>query len=192
MTDAMRIFVPAELFAPAESSHFEGEAPLPVLTAGPDRYEFAGPLAWQVDVTNTGGALLVAGSVAGEAKGACARCLEEFTLPLCGEVEGYFLIGPDEEAPEGWDEDEFDVLPENHVIDLEPLIVAALLLELPLVPLCDDECKGLCYRCGANLNEGPCGCAPQIEGEGASGGESDAPADGRNPFAVLKGYRFDG
>ena len=39
------------------------------------------------------------------------------------------------------DEDEFDVLPADKVIDLEPLITAALLLEFPLIPLCDEECK---------------------------------------------------
>ena len=55
--------------------------------------------------------------------------------------------------------DEFDFLPDNRKIDLVPLIVAALLLEVPLVPLCDDDCKGLCPQCGANLNEGPCGCS---------------------------------
>ena len=40
------------------------------------------------------------------------------------------------------DEDEFDLLSEDKVIDVEPLATAALLLEFPLVPLCDDECKG--------------------------------------------------
>ena len=61
------------------------------------------------------------------------------------------------------DEDEFDVLPADKVIDLEPLITAALLLEFPLIPLCDEECKGLCPQCGANLNEGLCGCEPAAD-----------------------------
>ena len=60
---------------------------------------------------------------------------------------------------------------------------AALLLEFPLVPLCDEECKGLCPTCGANLNEGPCGCAP-AEGDGGD----DVPP---NPFAVLKDFPFE-
>ena len=79
------------------------------------------------------------------------------------------------------DEDEFDVLSEDKVIDVEPLATAALLLEFPLVPLCDDECKGLCSTCGANLNEGPCGCEPASD-------EDDVPP---NPFAVLKDFPFE-
>ena len=80
----------------------------------------------------------------------------------------------------GWDE--FDVLPADKVIDLEPLITAALLLEFPLIPLCDEECKGLCPQCGANLNEGPCGCEP------AADDDDDMPP---NPFAALKDFPFD-
>ena len=61
--EATRIPIPSELFAPAESSHFEGTYAVPVVKAGPDLYDFAEPLAWQVDVTNTGDALLVTGTV---------------------------------------------------------------------------------------------------------------------------------
>ncbi len=182
LMEATRIPIPSELFAPAESSHFEGTYAVPVVKAGPDLYDFAEPLAWQVDVTNTGDALLVTGTVEGEAKTSCARCVDEFSFPVTGEVEGYFLIGADREAPEDMDDDEFDVLPDDNVIDLEPLLRAALLLEFPLVPLCDEECKGLCPTCGANLNDGPCGCAP------AEDAGDDAPP---NPFAVLKDFPFE-
>lgn len=181
--ETTRIPIPSELFAPAESSHFEGSYTVPVLKAGPDLYDFAEPLSWQVDVTNTGDALLVTGTVEGEARTSCARCVDDFSFPVTGEVEGYFLLGADKEAPEDMDDDEFDVLPEDNVIDLEPLLNAALLLEFPLVPLCDEECKGLCPTCGANLNEGPCGCAP-AEGDGGD----DVPP---NPFAVLKDFPFE-
>ena len=180
--EATRIPIPSELFAPAESSHFEGTYAVPVVKAGPDLYDFAEPLAWQVDVTNTGDALLVTGTVEGEAKTSCARCVDEFSFPVTGEVEGYFLIGADREAPEDMDDDEFDVLPDDNAIDLMPLVHAALLLEFPLVPLCAEDCLGLCPTCGANLNEGACGCTSAAPGDGA-------PA---NPFAVLADYPFDG
>lgn len=175
----LRLCIPSELFAPAESSHFEGTYDLPVLKAGPDLYSFAEPVSWQLDVTNTGDAFLVTGTAEGLAATSCARCLERAEFPLYGEVEGYFLIGTDSQAPEDMDDDEFDVLPEDNAIDLEPLLQAALLLEIPLVPLCQDECQGLCPTCGANLNEGECDCeAPEEE-------------EPENPFAVLKGLSFD-
>ena len=158
--DALRIQVPHELFAPAESSHFEGSIAIPVMKAGPDLYDFAGPLAWQADISNT----------------------DEVSFPVTGEIEGYFLLDETKAAPEDMDEDEFDVLPADKVIDLEPLITAALLLEFPLIPLCDEECKGLCPQCGANLNEGPCGCEP------AADDDDDMPP---NPFAALKDFPFD-
>ncbi|WP_139653227.1 YceD family protein [Raoultibacter phocaeensis] len=178
-----RILVPSELFACAESSYFEGTYDLNILKTGPDLYEFACPLAWQVTVTNTGGALLVTGTVEGTAKTSCARCLGPFEFPLTGEIEGYFLLSDEEEAPEDMEDDEFEYLPKDNVIDLDPLIRAALLLELPLVPLCDEDCKGICPDCGADLNEGPCDCEKQSDG--AEGTETE------NPFAVLKDFPFE-
>ena len=181
--ETTRISIPSELFAPAESSHFEGSLAEPVMKAGPDLYDFEAPLAWQVDVTNTGDALLVTGTVEGEAKTSCARCLEQIAFSVTGEIEGYFLLDAEKDTPEDMDDDEFDVLPADNIIDLEPLIRAALLLEFPLVPLCDDDCLGLCPTCGANLNEGACDCAPVAEVD-----VEDTPP---NPFAVLKDFPFD-
>ena len=178
--ESTRIHIPTELFAPAESSHFQGSYAAPVVKAGPDLYDFAEPLAWQVDVTNTGDALLVTGTVEGKTKTSCARCLDDFSFDVTGEVEGYFLLDAEKIAPEDMDEDEFEVLPDNNIIDLEPLITAALLLEFPLVPLCEDNCKGLCATCGTNLNEGNCDCEPSAEEDEVA-----------NPFSVLKDFPFD-
>ncbi len=172
------IKIPAELFAPAESSRYEGLFDLGTLHAGSDEYRFSDPVAWEVDVTNTGEALLVSGRASGCAVVDCARCLDEVEFDLEGEIEGYFLIGSEQDGVEGLDDDEFDVLPSNHEIDLVPLIEAALLVEVPFVPLCRDDCAGLCPNCGANLNEGDCGC-----GGDAAVREFDEAA---NPFSVLK------
>jgi uncharacterized protein len=43
-------------------------------------------------------------------------------------------------------------------IDLEPTLREQLILALPYAPLCREDCKGLCARCGKDLNEGPCSC----------------------------------
>lgn len=176
--------VPQELFAPAESSSFGGEYALPKLQAGPDTYRFAEPLRWDVTLTNTGGALLVTGTVRGTGETACARCLDEFRIDVCGDVEGYFVIGGGT-RPEDLEEDEFEFLGEDDVIDLEPLIVAAVLVDLPLLPLCRDDCQGICPDCGTNLNRGQCGCAT----ERAERDARDAAA--ANPFAALSQVRFD-
>ena len=177
MNDAS-IKIPAELFAQAESSHFEGTLDLPTLESGPDEYRFVGPIEWSAEVTNTGDAFLVMGRAKGVAKTLCARCLEDVEYSLEGDIEGYFLISEETAAPDDMEDDEFDVLPENHVIDMVPLIGAALIMDMPRIPLCSDDCKGLCPQCGANLNEGPCGCGADEELE--------AFEEAKNPFAVLK------
>ena len=176
----LKLLIPHELFAPAESSHFEGNWELPVFKSGPDLYSFAAPLVWSVDVSNVGDALLLEGVVEGVAATSCGRCLEPVSVKVIGDVEGYFLI-KEGNAPDDMEGDEFDILPEDNEIDLEPLLQQALLLALPLVPLCNEDCLGLCLKCGANLNTDPCEC---------DDGEEIELADG-NPFAVLLDIDFE-
>ena len=49
---------------------------------------------------------------------------------------------------------------EGEEIDLAPLVHEQAILALPTIPLCAEGCRGLCPRCGADLNAGPCGCPP--------------------------------
>ena len=178
--EAIPIALPADLFVPAESRHYEGSVALDRLEAGVDLYEFDSPLEWSVDISNTGDAFLVTGMAQARAHTACARCLEPVAVSLIGDVEGFFLMS-DQEAPDDLDADEYEILNADHIIDLAPLIEAALLLEVPLVPLCSPDCKGLCAGCGKNLNEGPCDCpseASELQGE-------------NNPFSVLKDFDFE-
>lgn len=181
--DRLVIEVPAELFAPAESSSFEGSFDMGSFNCGPDAYTCPRPLDYRVLVSNVGGALLVGGTIEGEVVTSCGRCLEDVVIPIEGEVEGYFIIEGEGEAPDDMDEDEFDVLPESHIIDLESLLRAAVLVDLPLVPLCDEACLGICPECGKNLNEGPCSCSASAEDE--------VPLGKNNPFAALKGMTFE-
>lgn len=190
MASDTRIKIPAELFATAESSRFEGTCDLRKLVAGPDDYVFDGPVEWAIDITNTGGAFLIEGTAWASAATSCARCLEEARIDLEGEIEGYLLVAQtgvpaESEDEEGDDdgEDGFEVLSDDHAFDLRPYIVSALLMDAPAMPLCRDDCAGLCPQCGANLNEGPCGC-----GEDEGIGEFEQ-AD--NPFAALAALKFD-
>ncbi len=56
------------------------------------------------------------------------------------------------------DDDEWIVVPDK-VLDLENFCFTELVLNLPMKHLCKADCKGLCLKCGANLNNGACGCA---------------------------------
>lgn len=173
------IELPQEMFSPAEYMHIDEAVLLDPISTGPDTIEFPEPLNCSIDITNTGDAFLVGGSVHGIAKTPCARCLEDSIFDIDGEIEGYFLISKEADAPEDLEGDEFEYLIDDKKIDMIPLIESAVLLDLPRVPLCDDDCKGLCPRCGANLNQGSCDC------------EKDADVSPDNPFAVLKDIKFD-
>lgn len=173
--DPIRIQIPKELFSPAESAAYDGTLKLDAMTVGTDEYLFPNPIIWSIDITNTGGALLVTGTVEADARTQCVRCLEDADIHIDGEIEGYFLLSAQDAPPDDMDADEFDILPDDKHIDVAPLIQAAILLELPLVPICSEDCKGLCSTCGANLNTETCTC-----------GDVPATATGaNNPFGVL-------
>ncbi len=173
----VKIHIPTELFEPAEIRTFSGETLLENVTIGADVYELQGPCTWNVEITNTGGAFLVRGSVQAEGVCDCARCLAPAHVSFDGAIEGYFVVSSDEQDEE-LEGDEYEFLPEDHDIDIAPLILQGLMLDAPLQPLCRDDCKGICPQCGQDLNEGSCGCA------------SKPHADAMNPFAVLKDLKL--
>ena len=183
MSEAI-IEIPKVLFATAESSYFEGTLTQESLEAGPDVYTFDEPLSWNVTISNTGEALLVDGTVSAVGATQCARCLEPIEYDLEGRIEGYYVL-PGADDPEDMDDDEFERLPGNNVIDLSPLITAALLVDIPLLPLCSDDCKGICPDCGINLNEESCDCAEK------RAAQQQADEEAANPFAALKDVKFD-
>ena len=95
--------------------------------------------------------ILVSGTVSAPWHGECRRCLAPLSGAASVEVRELY----ERHAREG------ETYPLRHEqVDLEPLAREALLLELPLAPLCRADCLGICPTCGADLNEGPCGCAP--------------------------------
>jgi uncharacterized protein len=96
--------------------------------------------------------VLATGEIGVEWAGECRRCLN----PATGEVHAEFRELFEERPTEG---DSYPLSYEQ--VDLEPLARETVLLELPQAPLCRDDCLGLCARCGADLNEGPCDCEPE-------------------------------
>jgi uncharacterized protein len=90
--------------------------------------------------------VLVTGTATGPVTGECARCLE----PLTSSVEASFQeLYHYEPSPEEDDEDE--LLLDGDLLDLEPVLRDAVVLALPLSPLCSDDCAGLCVKCGVRL-----------------------------------------
>lgn len=91
----------------------------------------------------------------------CARCLEPFDYNLHLDLEEEFrpsvdIISGAELSDRG--DDEALVIDEHHVLDISEVTRQAILLSLPLLPLCRDDCQGLCSNCGANKNFEQCAC----------------------------------
>jgi uncharacterized protein len=145
--------------APGQSLHVvcRGEValagPLDEVGVDPGRSVVPAGAEAECDVTLTPfeGGLQARGTVTAPWAGVCRRCAE----PVSGELVlavlerfGDRLAAEDDETYPITDDD----------IDLGPLVRDAVVLELPMAPLCRADCAGLCPQCGANRNEAPCGC----------------------------------
>lgn len=107
-------------------------------SAGADRFYFSGHLE-------------------GVARDACRRCLVDVKTPVKEDVHLLFAEsgGEDEEDP-----DVYPIDARQHDLDLRPAIREQWLLAVPALVVCREDCKGLCPKCGADLNAGACNCAP--------------------------------
>lgn len=93
--------------------------------------------------------ILVTGTAEVALAGECARCLKPVVSHETVDLQELFLF-PDAEP----DDDEASRV-EGDFIDLEPVVSDAVVLDLPFIPLCAEDCAGLCSRCGADLNADP-------------------------------------
>ena len=88
--------------------------------------------------------VLVSGTVRAPVAAECGRCLDPVTDEVCVEVQELYAY-----EPAGDDEDQ--PLLVGDFLDIEPLLRDAVVLGLPLNPVCDDGCQGLCPTCGARM-----------------------------------------
>jgi len=90
----------------------------------------------------------------GTARLQCRRCLTSVDVPVS---ESAGLVFARRQADES-DESCYIIPDRTNVLDLSEALREELLLALPRYVECRPDCRGLCARCGANLNDGPCGC----------------------------------
>jgi uncharacterized protein len=92
--------------------------------------------------------VLVTGSAVAPLTGECARCLDPLTSTLEVSFQELYRYLPDPGEDEDDGEERFL---DGDFLDLEPAFRDAVVLALPLSPLCRDDCQGLCAECGAKL-----------------------------------------
>ena len=103
-------------------------------------------LAGEVRVSRTPQGLLIQANIKGNTQLDCVRCLEPFTQALQANFTELFAFSRRNITDSGL------LVPDDGQIDLEPLLREYLILDLPISPLCQLDCKGLCPVCGENLN----------------------------------------
>jgi uncharacterized protein len=100
------------------------------------------------------------GRMTGEVAEECRRCLTPTQAGVDEELHLLFADANDEESDES---DVYMLEPRATTVDLRPALREQWLLAAPGFALCREDCKGLCPKCGADLNLGPCNCAPEID-----------------------------
>jgi uncharacterized protein len=89
----------------------------------------------------------------------CRRCLTPVRVPLAQSLALVFVTEGDGAA----EDDCYGVPARATTLDLSQAVREELILAVPQFVECRDDCRGLCPRCGADLNAGPCSCQPEID-----------------------------
>ena len=117
----------------------------------------------QAELIRTKRGILVRGNFVGMVSLMCSRCLAIFESPLLLRIEEEFLPSIDVNTGIALSLDADDdpgtfVIDGHHVLDLSEALRQYGLIAVPMKPLCQPDCAGLCPQCGVNLNQGTCQC----------------------------------
>ena len=173
------------LMGPGAVREFDYREPFPDPA---NELHLSGPIEGHARLTRTSEGILAHSDYHACVRLECARCLEEAIERVDGELDEEFL--PSTDIRTGFPlhvardaEDDHPLINEHHEIDLNEILRQNILTNLPLQPLCDDACPGLCPDCGERL--GPTHAAH------AESNVESAPVDPSSPFARLAALLHD-
>jgi uncharacterized protein len=149
-TSAFRIPVTNLLRRPGASRTVQAEGVLDDLRGPGAEVAADRPIAVDLILERVSEGIVVRGTITATWVASCSRCL----VPVGGELQVQAGELYERHPLEG----ETYLLGEDDIVDLEPLIRDALTLELPAVPLCRTDCRGLCPTCGVDHNLASCDC----------------------------------
>lgn len=120
-------------------------------------FPFTTPVKLKGEITNTAGIVTVNGKITFTLEMSCDRCAAEVKLPFEVDMDHGLVHTLNDE-----DNDDY-ILVEDMRLDIEQLTSEDIYLALPAKILCKEDCKGVCAKCGADLNEGSCYCKKDID-----------------------------
>lgn len=116
---------------------------------------FTDPIHVAGSITNNAGVLSLKAECDSSIQFECDRCARETRKKYGLKIEAVLVESL--ESPEDYDNSEI-ILIENTAVDVDEVVRSAVILESDMKWLCSEDCKGLCQKCGRNLNDGQCEC----------------------------------
>lgn len=127
-----------------------------------DGISLKSPLDADLEIRKAGGRkFVVEGHIEGMLEVRCDRCLENFQWPIETDFRSFFALPSEETSDSELELDDEDLDVEFRIgedVDIPDVIREQVLLDLPMKRVCSEDCKGLCKKCGKDLNQGPCEC----------------------------------
>ena len=154
----MRLDLSAIIDRPGESVSFSVSVDLSDLVYGISK-PVSEPVLAQGSVRNTAGVLVMKGAITTCIHGTCDRCASDFDRDVEIPIDAVLVTELSNEE----NEDEWVFPLEADAADLEDIVRTIFVLNLDSKLLCKEDCAGLCFRCGKNLNEGPCTCQKELD-----------------------------
>ncbi len=140
-------------------NHFSFKAEGEDLDLKPEEIDFSSEVKLKFSVLKIGNNLNCQGEIKARLKLECSRCLTEFFQPVTSKIE-FILEMDDEKLGMDTQDDDYQFISKETIsYDLNPRVREAMILTLPLKPLCKEDCQGLCQFCGTNLNLKSCSCS---------------------------------
>ena len=122
-------------------------------------YPVSEPVKAEGTVRNTAGVLVMKGEISTTIHGTCDRCAEDFDREIHFPIDVVLVT----ELANEENEDEWVFPLEGDSADLDDIVRTVFVLNLDSKLLCKEDCKGLCHRCGKNLNNSPCNCQKELD-----------------------------
>ena len=145
---------------------------------------FEKPISYRLEIKRFGQFVDIRGAFKAVVQLVCSRCLQPFAQPLQSRFHLTYQRQEQLPADDAGEEttielnaDDLGVIPfDSDEIDLSDALPEEVVMALPMQPLCDENCKGLCPQCGIDLNRNSCSCRNGVV---------------NSNFAVLKGLKLD-
>ncbi|MBQ5867202.1 MAG: DUF177 domain-containing protein [Oscillospiraceae bacterium] len=154
----MRLGLSQIIDRPGESISYSAVVDLSDLQYG-TCFPVTEPVKAEGTVRNTAGVLVMKGEITTCIHGICDRCAAEFDREMALPIDAVLVT----ELANEENEDEWVFTLEGDSADLDDIVRTIFVLNMDSKLLCSDDCKGMCCRCGKNLNEGPCSCEKEID-----------------------------